>query len=249
MDIVRICGGDYMQYEALLLRRDSLKKDALQWQDEYIRIFGELVMETYKAQVECIKLKKSIAFCQTERNHGRKPDSSSLDRHISAVMAEYYERLREMADENKACRDAKSVPEHDVLKLKKIYRDIAKKLHPDISPLTVKYPELLELWYRLVTAYNCNSLKEAQEVATLINGFLERSGEDHFEMTIPDINEKIAALEAEIQQIISTAPYNYKDLLCNEELVEEKKQSLKEELETYSDYAAQLRIILDELLN
>lgn len=248
MDIVRICGGDYMKYEALLLRRDSLKRDALQWQGEYIRVFGELIMEVYKSQVECIKLKKSIAFCQAERNHGRTPDSSSLDRHISAVMEEYYERLRAMANENKACRDAKSVPEHDVMKLKKIYRDIAKKLHPDISPLTEKYPELLELWHRLATAYNCNSLREAEEVATLINGFLERSGEDHFEMTIPDINEKIAELKAEIQQIISTVPYNYRDILCNEQLVAEKRQSLNEELETYSDYAAQLKAILDELL-
>lgn len=248
MDIVRICGGDYMKYEALILRRDNLKKDALQWQDEYIRVFGELTMQVYKAMVECVRLKKSIIFCQTERNYGRKPDKDSLDEYITEVMEEYYEQLRKMADENKACIDAESVPEHEVLKLKKIYRDIAKKLHPDISPLTEKYPELLELWYRLVTAYNCNSIREAEEVAALINGFLERSGEEHLEFVIPDINERIAALEAEIQQIIATAPYNYREILCSSELAEEKKQSLNEELELYSEYAKQLQKILDEFL-
>lgn len=237
-----------MQYEALLLRRDSLKKDALHRQGEYIRVFGELIMEVYQKQVECIKLKKSIAFCQTQRNHGNAPDKEKLDGYIAGIMSVYYEQLRAMADETKACRDAKAVSEYDVLKIKKIYRDIAKKLHPDISPLTEKHPELMELWYRLVTAYNCNSLKETQEVAALINGFLERSGEDHFEMAIPDISERITALEAEIQEIITTEPYNYRELLCNQKLVEEKKQSLNEELETYSDYADKLHAVLGEFL-
>lgn len=237
-----------MQYEALLLRRDSLKKDALHWQDEYIRVFGELIMEVYKQQVECIKLKKSIAFCQAERNHGNTPDKEKLDDYISGIMSGYYEQLRSMVDENKACKEAKSVPEYDVLRIKKIYRDIAKKLHPDISPLTAQYPELMELWYRMVSAYNCNSLNETEEVAALINSFLERNGEEHFEMTIPNVTERITALEAEIQDIVTTAPYNYRELLCDQKLVEEKKQSLNEELETYSDYADKLQTILDEFL-
>ena len=247
MDIVRICGGDYTQYEALLLRRDSLRKEALDYLSEYIRAFGELTMEVYEQQVECIKLKKAIAFCQTAANYGRKPDRAQLEAYLEKEMAEYYQRLRQMADDNQNCKDAKAVPEHDVLRIKKIYRDIAKKLHPDISPLTEKYPELLELWYRLVAAYNCNSLQEAQEVQLLINSFLERSGEDHFEITIPNINQRIADLEAEIRHIIATTPYTYKDLLNDPSAVETKKETLREELETYRNYAEELQKILDEL--
>lgn len=247
MDIVRICGGDYTQYEALLLRRDSLRKEALDYLSEYIRAFGELTMEVYEQQVECIKLKKAIAFCQTAANYGRKPDRAQLEDYLENEMAEYYQRLRQMADDNQNCKDAKAVPEHDVLRIKKIYRDIAKKLHPDISPLTEKYPELLELWYRLVAAYNCNSLQEAQEVQLLINSFLERSGEDHFEITIPNMNQRIAALEEEIRHIITTTPYTYKDLLNDPSAVETKKETLREELETYRNYAEELQKILDQL--
>lgn len=247
MDIVRICGGDYTQYEALLLRRDSLRKEALDYLSEYIRAFGELTMEVYEHQVECIKLKKAIAFCQTAANYGRKPDMAQLEAFLQQEMAEYYQKLRQMADDNQNCKDAKAVPEHDVLRIKKIYRDIAKKLHPDISPLTEKYPELLELWYRLVAAYNCNSLQEAEEVQMLINSFLERSGEDHFEITIPNINQRIAALEEEIRHIITTTPYTYKDLLNDPSAVETKKETLREELETYRNYAEELQKILDEL--
>lgn len=247
MDIVRICGGDYTQYEALLLHRDSLRKEALDYLSEYIRAFGELTMEVYEQQVECIKLKKAIAFCQTAANYGRKPDMAQLEAFLQQEMAEYYQKLRQMADDNQNCKDAKAVPEHYVLRIKKIYRDIAKKLHPDISPLTEKYPELLELWYRLVSAYNCNSLQEAEEVQMLINSFLERSGEDHFEITIPNINQRIAALEEEIRHIITTTPYTYKDLLNDPSAVETKKETLREELETYRNYAAELQKILDEL--
>lgn len=248
MDIVRICGGDYTKYESLLLRRDSLKREALQYLNDYIRVFGELTMAVYEKQVECIKLKKSISFCQIAANYGKQPNKTQLEAFLQKEMAEYYQRLRQMADDNQACRDAKAVPEHDVLKIKKIYRDISKKLHPDISPLTEKYPELLELWYRLVSAYNCNSLKEAEEIQMLINSFLERNGEEHFEITIPDINRRIAALEDEIRQIITTTPYTYRELLDDPAAVETKKETLNEELENYRDYAEELQKILDELL-
>lgn len=248
MDIVRICGGDYMKYESLLLRRDSLKREALQYLNDYIRVFGELTMAVYEKQVECIKLKKAIEFAQIAVNYGKHPDKAQLEAFLQQEMAEYYQKLRQMADDNDACKGAKAVPEHDVLKIKKIYRDIAKKLHPDISPLTEKYPELMELWYRLVTAYNCNSLKEAEEIQMLINSFLEHIGEEHFVMTIPDINGRITSLQEEIRQIITTTPYTYRELLGDLSAVETKKEALREELENYRDYAEELQKMLDELL-
>ncbi|MGN1120026.1 MAG: hypothetical protein ACI4Q4_06685, partial [Oscillospiraceae bacterium] len=179
MEIVRISGGDYFEYEALLLKRDALEREAGLYMNEYTCVFGELLTERYRAYILCIELKKKIAFCQAAINCGGKVNEAELEGYICAQMEEYYEKLSEMAENNELCRKAEAVSEVDVRKIKKIYRSLAKQLHPDISPLTAEYPELLQLWNRAVTAYKCNSLKEIEEVQLLVNSFLERNGIDH----------------------------------------------------------------------
>ena len=84
MDIVRICGGDYMKYESLLLRRDGLKKDSLKYLNEYICVFGEPTMAVYENQVECIKLKKSIAFCQAAAGDFRRSADAPEKSHVNS---------------------------------------------------------------------------------------------------------------------------------------------------------------------
>ena len=248
MDIVRISNGDYYEYEALLLKRDSLEREAGLYMDEYIRVFGEMLTERFRKYIRCIELKKKIAYCQAAINRGESISEDKLNDYIAAQMEEYYEQLSQMIEDNENCRNAKSVPEHDIRKIKKIYRNLAKQLHPDISPLTAEHPELLELWNRAVTAYKCNSLKEIEEVEVLVNSFLEKNGIDHAVLAIPKITEKIERLKAEIDRITSTDPYQYKFLLGDDELVEDKKEEIRENIEELENYINQLEAALDELL-
>ena len=53
MEIVHIAAGDYPKYESLLLQRDQLKKEALQYRRAYIREFGELINKVFENKIEC----------------------------------------------------------------------------------------------------------------------------------------------------------------------------------------------------
>ena len=146
----------------------------------------------------------------------------------------------DMIANNEACKDMKRIPESEVLKIRQIYRRIAKKLHPDLNPLTEQHKELMELWLRNLTAYQCNDLKEIEEVEFLVDQALAALGEGKTTITIPDIDEKIENLYKEIDKIKSTDPYLYKEILNDESLIKEKKQELENELIEYTTYAEQL---------
>lgn len=248
MEIVRICGGNYTEYEMLILRRDSLKKQSLQIYDDYVRCFGEDIKKLYEIQVKCIRTKKLISYCQQEINYGKRPDTKIIIQKVENEMTEYYQQIQDMKRENELCKNAKEVPEKDVLKLKKIYHEIAKKIHPDVSPLTKEYPELLELWYQIVSAYNCNSLKEAEETQLLIEQFLSKKNVQNVEMVIPDINERIKNIKDEINQIMSTEPYIFQDILNDSSLVEAKKTQLREDHDNYYEYYKNLEKILKNIM-
>lgn len=77
---------------------------------------------------------------------------------------------------------------------------------------------------------------------------LEDAGVDSVNVIIPDIDEKIKEVEAEIENIRSTDPYLYRELLNDSGAVNEKTEELEEELKEYIDYKNELQSYLDSIL-
>ena len=247
-EVVKVRNASYARYEELLLRKDEVKKLAFHFERAYIREFGDLILEVFQKKMEAIRKKKTIEYCQIFANRGERVDQNALQAYLAKEMAEYKERLEEMIRENKEAKSGKKITEVDLLRIKRIYHRMAKKIHPDINPAAAVSEELQGLWYRLKIAYDCNDLKEMEETEVLINMLLEKMDLGTTEITIPDIEKKIAELEAEIGSITGTDPYQYKYLLEDEDAVSRKKEELRREQQEYEDYCKQLDSILKELL-
>ena len=153
-----------------------------------------------------------------------------------------------MVEENEAAKSAGTVTETELLQIKRIYRRMVKKIHPDINTLTNTNEELKGLWQRLVIAYECNELKELKETEVLINALMAKLDMGVMEIKIPDIDTKIKELEGEIDNILNTDPYQYRYLLEDETAVAEKKKALEDELKEYEEYSNKLEEMLDSLL-
>ena len=247
MELIKIALGDYPRYEELLLRKDKFEKETLNWYNEYIRVFGKYLIDLFEVKVECIRLKKLISMAQAQINQGFTPDMEKIGSAVAEQMKSYYEELKNMVKEHEASKGATVIPQHKVLKIKKIYREIAKVLHPDINPETSKDPELTDLWNRVVIAYKCNKLEEIEELQVLINAALSGKGIDVSKIVIPNIEEKIKALEEKINEIITTDPYNFKVLLEDAEETEQRIKDLEDEKKEYDKYKKELEGILKEL--
>ena len=239
----------YQQYEKLLFERDKYKKQAGEYLREYIREFGELMTDVFRKKISCIEKKKMISYCQKRLNKGEAIDVEAMNEYIMNEMEEYNLQLADMMRNNDICRNGEPISRSDVLQIKKIYRRIAKKIHPDIHPGTLDISILSDLWNMVTDAYDRSDLKSLEELEIQINSVLRELGDDVPDEDIPDIEEKIQALEEEIDKILSTDPYQYKFLLGDEEKVQELKEDLSEELEAYSRYEKQLKVILRQIVS
>lgn len=246
-EIERVRNVAYTRYEELLMRRDALKKEAFYWDHEYVRVFGDRILRNFELKLECIRKKKTISFCQAAVNYGRTVDQAELQRYLEEAMAAYQSQLEDMIADNKAAKEAQEISEMDLLEIKKIYRRLAKQLHPDMKPEVAKDPALQDLWARISVAYKCNDLKSLQELEILAAAVLKFAGENNVN-AIPDIEEKIAEVEAEICSIRNTDPYRYQFILEDPVAVEEKNAALDEEYASYEEYSRQLDEILQELM-
>lgn len=247
MQMIRITGGDYSQYEDLLLLRDEFEKEAEEILLAYTRIFGDISAEIFKLKIDCIALKKSISFCVAAKNRGEEPNIEEMKKFIAEKMEIYQMQLDEMLKQNELSKSGEKISAFQLKEIKRIYRKIAKVLHPDISNLTAEYPALADLFQRVIIAYQCNDYKEIKEAEVLVNRALEEIGEKKFEIVIPDIENKIEELEEEIRRIKTTEPYTYREILENSDSIRQKTDEFEQERESYRNYKRELEIKLREV--
>ena len=247
-ELIKVTNTSYTRYEELLIKRDDARKTAFIREQAYIREFGNLILEVFRMKMDCIRKKKTIEYCQVFANRGDAVDQNALQEYLAAELATYQKQLDKMIKENEVSKNCGRITEAELLKIKKIYHRLVKQIHPDINPITLENEDLMNLWQRLMVAYSCNDLKEMEETEVLINSLLESLDIETVDITIPDIEERIAELEAEIKEITTTDPYMYKYLLEDPGAVAQKKSELRTELKEYKDYCKKLDEILSTLI-
>ncbi len=248
MEIVHVAaGGDYDRYEELTFKKDQYEKEAGIYYLAYIREFGELATEAFKLKIDCIALKKEIAIYIKAKNFGENISPEEVEEYLKTHMSSYYEELADMIEKKNESKKQSSITYAEAAQIKKKYRKLAKLLHPDISPLTIQYPELSDLFNRITIAYRCNDLKEIEKLEILVNKFLEENSIKGFDLVIPDLEQRIEEIELEIDRIINSIPYIYKKLLSDENAIEDKKKEFREEIDEYTVYKKELSEKLKEI--
>ena len=238
----------YEEYAELLIKRDQLLKEADSCQISYTAEFGDLIAENYELKIRCIKKKKTISYCRRRMNRGLPVDTDRMNAEIEWEMLLYYAQLKEMLEDTKAAKTAEKIGQYRYNRSKKLYRKLAKLLHPDINRRTLQVDSLKELWTRIVNAYQLSDVDELEDLEVLVRRAFDELGEDGFELDVSDIEERIESLESRISEILTTEPYTYRELLRDDEKKEALRELLQEEHEEYEVYLADLTRTLDELL-
>lgn len=232
-------------YKDLLLKRDAINKEAYIYDCSYNRMFGDLIVECLEAKIKCIEKKKIIAYLQKNINIGKKISKKNVKKYIEKIMTNYYEELNDIIQRNEDLKNSGFVSEFQLRKIKKIYFNIAKLIHPDMNPEIYKDEKIKDLWLRASAAYDCNQLEELEEIEVLVNDYLKKNNVECKQIEIENLDERIFKLNNEIESIKNSDPYQYKYLLMDEEAVEEKKNDLKTQKDDYVKYLKELDKVIE----
>ncbi len=239
MELIKTKNTSQALFEELVLEKERLKKEAASYRLEYYQVFGEKILDNFKQKLRCIELKKKIAYCQAMVNSGKTIYEHELRSFIQKQMMDYYASLENISYYTDAAQSAITIPETELRKIKKLYRELARKLHPDLHPELQDDPRIRDLWTRIMFAYENNDLEALEELSFTVRRYLEYE-ED---IIVEDIEDKIEKLREQIHTIKNSEPYQYKYLLEDPFMVEDKFKDLEREFKEYVNYEAELLLV------
>ena len=137
-------------------------------------------------------------------------------------------------------------PKNPIEALKRLYRKIVKRLHPDVNQNLTEREK--ELFNEATAAYQAGDLEKMQAIWEELESGTDP--EERFEDTPEDLNKlremlaklkvRVRELSSEISHIRSEYPYTMKEFLEDEEVVEAKRSELQKQLQEIRDADAKL---------
>nr|WP_279079202.1 hypothetical protein [Catenibacterium mitsuokai] len=184
-------------YRSLIIKRDELKKQVEENQKDNYQMYADSYKEYYSLMVECIFLKKRIAYCQRCKNHHIKIYKEELEGYMDAVKEDYMHELEELRTHKKIVKQHLS--EEDMKQAKKIFKRIIKRINPQHS-----------LWERAVESYRYNNLNDLKDIEMLVD-YDTQSIRKNLDMTY--LTTQIERIKKEIESIENRNPKITKEYL------------------------------------
>ena len=184
-------------YRSLIIKRDELKKQVEENQKDNYQMYADSYKEYYSLMVECIFLKKRIAYCQRCKNHHIKIYKEELEGYMDAVKEDYMHELEKLRTHKKIVKQHLS--DEDMKQAKKIFKRIIKRIDQD-------HP----LWERALESYRYNNLNDLKDIEMLVD-YDTQSIRKNLDMTYLTI--QIERIKKEIESIENREPKITKEYL------------------------------------
>lgn len=184
-------------YRSLIIKRDELKKQVAENQKDNYQMYADSYKEYYSLMVECIFLKKRIAYCQRCKNHHIKIYKEELEGYMDAVKEDYMHELEELRTHKKIVKQ--NLSDEDMKQAKKIFKRIIKRIDQD-------HP----LWERALESYRYNNLNDLKDIEMLVD-YDTQSIRKNLEMTY--LTTQIERIKKEIESIENRNPKITKEYL------------------------------------
>ena len=184
-------------YRSLIIKRDELKKQVEENQKDNYQMYADSYKEYYSLMVECIFLKKRIAYCQRCKNHHIKIYKEELEGYMDAVKEDYMHELEELRTHKKIVKQ--NLSDEDMKQAKKIFERIIKRIDQD-------HP----LWERALESYRYNNLNDLKDIEMLVD-YDTQSIRKNLDMTY--LTTQIERIKKEIESIENRKPKITKEYL------------------------------------
>ena len=176
-----------------------------------------------------------------------------IDEQLDQEFAEWQKQAEEIYRQIKRAEYFAELPKLSVkeaAELKKFYRQLAKKFHPDVNPH--EWDERKNFWLRIKDAYQNGDLQEMKTLALLANDFQDQNPEistmDKLRDDCADLKKRIQELINQIAHVKSHFPFDIEEQLQDEEWVTKQKEEIDIQIDEWQNTKSLYEEKVEELI-
>jgi hypothetical protein len=207
---------------------------------EYQLKIGGKQYELFLIRTESLRLKRKMEMLQAALNRQESCSLQEIDEQLDKEFAQWQKQAEEIYRQVKKAEYFAELPKLSVkesAELKRLYRQLAKKFHPDVNP--DEWDERKNFWLRIKDAYQNGDLQEMKTLALLANDFQEQDPEiatmDKLRDGCTDLKKRIQELINQIAHVKSQFPFDIEEQLQDEEWVNKQKEEIAIQIDEWQN--------------
>ena len=238
----------------LLLERDELEFVICKnIEGAYYLKLGAIEYTAYEAECAALRLKRMVELVQARINRQEKVIIADVERVLDEEFAEYQRKLnRQIEKMNEALERSRSriLTDAEAEELKKLYRSIVKRLHPDVNPNVTQ--SQLRLLTNAISAYKNGDLAAMRIIATMVaEPVLPDRAREAMHMLTEEsrrLETMLSSVREQIADIKSRFPYTVKDIVEDPQKEQQRREEIESALAQYQELIKKYKARLAEML-
>lgn len=220
----------------------------------YLRV-GELQIELLQQKAAAYAAKRKLEMMQAAINRNEEISLPFIEMMLELEMQGQLEKINQAVEK---LNQAKNLLDHldspkRSAELRKIFREMAKELHPDINP---DLPDSAKnLWNAVMLAYDSGDLESLRALRLLVSDVKNKNeqftDENALLTQIGLLKEGISRLLEEIKNIRAEFPFTIEKQINDDAWVDEQRNALKNEIEIATEqkfqYEKSISLIIQTL--
>lgn len=241
------------EYIELFERKEELiSKEKVAIEAKYLSYFGGLLKRKIELNIEFRSLKYRLTLMMNYINKDQEIDEKEINKKIDEGLKEYYKELKNFKYKmafSKDLMESPTVTKEELAEIKNIFRQLAKRLHPDmVGDLDA---EKRLLWEKTLLAYESNDLLTLEVLKDIVLNELHVNDDIHIkgiDEKIKDISQKINELKEFIDKVKSEFSFDILDKLNDIDFINNKNKELNLEIKELKEKIEFLKTKLENIL-
>ncbi|HEX8334153.1 MAG TPA: hypothetical protein VF622_16145 [Segetibacter sp.] len=215
----------------------------------YVSRIGRLQLERLQLQLHIKALKRKIQLLQSAINRNVPADTDAIELQVASELAEAEHHIMQQANKiatSEAMLSNLASPERSA-ELRKIYKQFAKQLHPDVNQNLTN--EQKDLWHIVKEAYEIGDLEKLKAFEVVYEKELKAAEKQMQELTpeelqlrVEVLKEGIKVLHEQVKNIKGEFPFTLEQQIKDEEWVTTENAKVQEEIKALKLYEEELTL-------